>query len=265
MKYIKILIISIPCFLLLLFIISNNSEEAKENNKMWEAYHKSSTTEELNNDSKLYELAKCLKPKKYDGIDVSHHNGNINWKKVANNKNIKYVYIKATEGKSFIDPKYKTNIKNARNNKLKVGSYLFYRGNVPAIKQWKLFNKVVEKNQQDLVPMLDVEWGAYKKPLKEIVPELRIIIDNMRQKYGKYPLIYCDDDQFIEMHQYFPKCPIMVQNFLKYLPHDLATPDTEELNYTIWQYSERGKVSGIPKLVDLSKLHDNNSLNKILL
>ena len=34
----------------------------------------------------------------YDGIDVSHHQGKINWKEVAKDKQIQFVYIKATQG-----------------------------------------------------------------------------------------------------------------------------------------------------------------------
>jgi len=41
----------------------------------------------------------------YQGIDVSHHQGNINWRTVAQNKKIQFVYIKATEGKTYLDPK----------------------------------------------------------------------------------------------------------------------------------------------------------------
>ena len=39
----------------------------------------------------------------YDGIDVSRHNGLIDWKKVSKNRNIKYVFIKATEGYGNVD------------------------------------------------------------------------------------------------------------------------------------------------------------------
>ena len=64
----------------------------------------------------------------YDGIDVSKHNGNINWQQVAEDKNIKFVYIKATEGFSIVDSKYKKNLREARATGLKVGSYHFFRG-----------------------------------------------------------------------------------------------------------------------------------------
>ena len=47
------------------------------------------------------------------GIDVSHHQGKIEWEKVKKwkNKKLDFVYIKATEGATYIDRTYKTNLK----------------------------------------------------------------------------------------------------------------------------------------------------------
>ena len=61
----------------------------------------------------------------YDGIDVSRNNGVIKWSEVAKNKRIKFVFIKATEGKGYVDPYYRRNIAEARKAGLKVGSYHF--------------------------------------------------------------------------------------------------------------------------------------------
>ena len=46
------------------------------------------------------------------GIDVSHHQGEIEWGRVAENTSprISFVYIKVTEGATFQDPKYLMNI-----------------------------------------------------------------------------------------------------------------------------------------------------------
>ena len=59
----------------------------------------------------------------YDGIDVSKHNGVIKWKEIAKNKRIKFVYIRATHGKGYVDRHYRRNIRLARKYGLKVGSY----------------------------------------------------------------------------------------------------------------------------------------------
>ncbi len=50
----------------------------------------------------------------YDGIDVSRYNGVIKWEEVAENKNLKFVYVKATDGSGIEDRCYQKNIKGAK-------------------------------------------------------------------------------------------------------------------------------------------------------
>ena len=61
-----------------------------------------------------------------DGIDVSHHNGTIKWNEVVKNRKIKFVYVKATEGRSHKDTKFSQNVKGARKAGLEVGAYHFF-------------------------------------------------------------------------------------------------------------------------------------------
>ena len=59
----------------------------------------------------------------YDvGIDVSHHQGRINWSKVAK-AGIQYTWIKATEGVTFRDKNLERNTKGALDAGLQVGWY----------------------------------------------------------------------------------------------------------------------------------------------
>ena len=49
---------------------------------------------------------KKQRTERIDGIDISHHNGLINWGKVTReHPDIKFVYIKATEGATWTDSK----------------------------------------------------------------------------------------------------------------------------------------------------------------
>ena len=80
------------------------------------------------------------------GIDVSHHQEYINWKKVATNKNIKFVYIKATEGAAGParrDAHYRRNIEGAKAAGFKVGSYHVYSSKSTAYEQFNNFKAVV--------------------------------------------------------------------------------------------------------------------------
>lgn len=93
----------------------------------------------------------------YDGIDVSKHNGVIKWKEIAKNKRIKFVYIRATHGKGYVDRHYRRNIRLARKYGLKVGSYHLMSAGSSVTAQFRDFQKMVKKSEQDLIPVLDVE------------------------------------------------------------------------------------------------------------
>lgn len=60
------------------------------------------------------------------GIDVSHHQGDIDWNAVADD-GIGFAYIKATEGGDWIDSQFDKNWEHARAAGLKVGAYHFFR------------------------------------------------------------------------------------------------------------------------------------------
>ena len=81
-------------------------------------------------------VSACGQDKKQDsfGIDVSHHNGNINWEQVPD---VEFVYIKATEGVTYVDPMYQQNIKGARAKKLRVGAYHYFRTTSSVQKQFE--------------------------------------------------------------------------------------------------------------------------------
>lgn len=49
----------------------------------------------------------------YHGIDVSKHQGRIDWPTVAQDRNVQFVYIKATEGATLVDKRYEENIKQS--------------------------------------------------------------------------------------------------------------------------------------------------------
>ena len=70
------------------------------------------------------------------GIDVSKFQGTINWKKVANSKKVKFVYIRATEGTSIKDPNYRANVDSARKHNIYVGSYHVYSSKTSAYTQF---------------------------------------------------------------------------------------------------------------------------------
>ena len=58
------------------------------------------------------------------GIDISHHQGNVDFAKVATNvPKVDFIYIKATEGVGTIDSKFYVNAENAAKQSIPIGYY----------------------------------------------------------------------------------------------------------------------------------------------
>ena len=56
---------------------------------------------------------------------VSSYQGEINWR-VLSSQNISFVFIKATEGSSFVDKNFAYNFQEAQKTSLSVGAYHFF-------------------------------------------------------------------------------------------------------------------------------------------
>jgi lysozyme len=192
------------------------------------------------------------------GIDVSHYQGRINWRKLCRHAHLRYVYVKATEGANFQDDRYPYNLKKARKHGLLVGSYLFFRPNVPLLRQMDNFFRYVPYRKQHLVPMVDVETtgqlqvGAFRD-------SLRIFLDMMEATYRCKPLIYTGQNFYNKyLINCLPAgCPLMVANYSR---RPLLLDGHDVL---IWQYTSRGSVSGTEIVCDKSRLLEGEVLDSI--
>ena len=177
------------------------------------------------------------------GIDVSHHNGKINWDQVPD---VDFVYIKATEGATYVDPVYQQNINGARARKFRVGAYHYFRTTSSVQKQFENYKKHVMKSDIDLIPMVDVEeckkWSV-------------------KSHYGKAPMIY-------SVNTFYNKyCAPRFNNFHLIIGrYGNEKPFIKgKGTYTIWQKSQTGKLSGIPKEVDIDVFRKEVLIANILL
>ncbi len=192
-----------------------------------------------------------------EGIDISHHQHHIDWDQVATEP-ISYVYIKATEGRTFVDDRYARNISEARRVGLSVGSYHFYRPNTPWQEQFANMTNIVKVEEQDLVPLIDVEVRGNVSESK-FIADLKLFIQAVESHYGKRPLIY-SGQHFYNKHLagHFPQHQFMIARYNADRP---LLSDGKD--YIMWQYSERGRVSGISTNVDRSRIIGDFSLREL--
>ena len=202
----------------------------------------------------------------YVGIDVSHYQGKIDWGKVSQNKNIQFVYIKATEGSTYVDECFNYNVSMAIKNGMNVGVYHFFSTKSSPEKQFKHFKSVVSKYKFTLIPMLDIEISLSKNYSKTTaIKNIRKFMSLVKKEFGVYPIIYGTQ------RSYNTVCSPYLNNHILYIgrygknePQIITTTGLRH-RYSIWQFSETGKVQGISKPVDLCRFNKNTSLSDITL
>ena len=101
-----------------------------------------------------------------------NHQGEINWTNVKDWEGLKinFVYIKATEGATYIDEKYKYNFTEASKNGFLVGSYHYFRTTSSPEEQFKnLYDYATEQSYNALV--IDATKGKpiFKKNFESIL------------------------------------------------------------------------------------------------
>ena len=79
-----------------------------------------------------------LAPGEVLGIDVSNHQEEINWKRVAGS-GVTYAYLKATEGVGFTDAHFALNWEGARKHGITVGAYHYFTLCSPGLDQARFF------------------------------------------------------------------------------------------------------------------------------
>ena len=197
------------------------------------------------------------------GIDISHHNGLIDWDAVKKDENNPaFCFLKATEGTDLIDDTFMGNWRSLESSGIKRGAYHFFNTNSDPQLQALNFILQVKLKTGDFVPVLD--WENFgKKSAKEITrANAHKWLEVIEKHYGVKPMIYTN--QYIYKHfmqDDFKEYPIWLSHY--------HTEKPEGLDYRriyIWQYSMKGKMNGIASNVDLNVfLRDAGEIEQLIL
>lgn len=128
------------------------------------------------------------------GIDVSHHQGTVDWEKVAtasdaNGARVQFVFVKATQGKSHLDRKFRHNFRKAQQYGLVRGAYHYFSPGISGDEQAHHFINSVPLEKGDLPPVLDVEVLGRLKP-ETLRREVLEWLEMMEKRFGTPPIIY---------------------------------------------------------------------------
>ncbi len=194
------------------------------------------------------------------GIDISHHQMDIDWDKVKQS-GISFVFIKATEGNTYSDPMFKKHWSDAKQKGILRGAYHFYHYTDAPDTQASFFINTVKNvwTSEDLLPVLDLETYTPNSgvSVEQYSKDVKRWLNLVEDHFKKRPMIYTDKlraDTYLQ-DTAFASYPLWIAEY------EVTKPDLpiiwEKPGYALWQYSETGKINGIQGFVDLDVFHGN--------
>lgn len=187
-----------------------------------------------------------------EGIDVSNHQGNINWKDIDQGA-VNFAYIKATEGTTFIDKSFSKNWEASKEAGILRGAYHFFKAESDGKKQAEHFISVVPKEKNMLPPVIDIEEVG--KDQAKFIVEIKEFAQIIEDHYGKKPILYINNQTY----------DLYARDFLTdyMIWYAIYKGNPPMKNWILWQYTDQGSSKGIDGPVDFNKF--NGDKNEIML
>jgi len=192
------------------------------------------------------------------GIDVSHHQGQIDWRK-AKQAGVSFAYLKASEGRKFIDPCFTQNWLGTKQAGVVRGAYHFFHANIDPIEQAKNFIQQVQPLLTGfaLPPALDIEYTPNMNSVTaiELMAKAKQWLEYVEHALGVTPIIYTSQsfwEDYIGNNPVFAKYPLWLAAAMRQ-----PGPPSSWQEWTFWQFSPRGQVPGIMTAVDLNYFGGN--------
>ena len=181
------------------------------------------------------------------GIDVSKHNGDIDFSLVRDD-NYQFAIIKASEGKTYKDEAFDRNYERARDAGLKVGAYHFFRKNRTGQEQADNFLGAINGKPLDLPLVIDLEddWGNGATVSRQTAIERVMEMVNILTEKGYQVMIYTNFDGYEKYYKDMLGdhdlwlCSFTSPDLLPMMPHRFQ------------QFSHEGSVNGVEGKVDLN-------------
>ena len=184
------------------------------------------------------------------GVDVSHHQGVINWEKLSRasvkGEPLSFVFIKATEGVSIKDADFDNNFEQAKKYGMLRGAYHYYSPTVPASQQIDYFIEQAKLDSGDLAPVLDVEEVG-DLPAETVQKEVLIWLEKAKEKYGVKPILYT----YLKLKLQYFNTPEF-NNYSFWIARYYLPEIKYQGSWEFWQHTDRGTLPGIKENVDLN-------------
>ena len=198
------------------------------------------------------------------GIDVSHHQDNIDWDAVKAMKvreiKIDFVFIKATEGLGRVDNAFRRNWFNARQAGIPRGAYHYFLPSKSGKAQAENFIATIQPEKGDLPPVLDIEQtnGASVEDIQQRAKDWLMMIE---KQFKVKPIIYTNVDFYENfLAGKFDDYPLWIAHYL------VQDKPRIQRHWSFWQHNEKGHVNGIDANVDFNVFNgDSTEFTKLLI
>lgn len=184
------------------------------------------------------------------GIDISHHQGTIDWdelkdKGVIDKLPIRFIMIKATEGATQIDRNFKDNFYQSREHGFTRGAYHFYSVHSSAKDQAQFFIKTVKLENGDLPPVLDVEHKPKNQTDEAFKNSILEWLNIVERHYGVKPIIYT----YYKFKTRYLNDPVF-DDYPYWIAHYYVDRVEYDGAWKFWQHTDAGRLPGIKGTVD---------------
>jgi lysozyme len=193
------------------------------------------------------------------GLDVARYQGRIDFN-AARAGGTHFVFIKGTEGKDYIDPNFYDNWRGARDAGVARGAYHFMTWCSLASEQARWFVEKIPNDPDALPPVLDLEFNNHsscknRHNREDMLEKVRVMLAAMEAHTGKLPIIYTD----INFHRDVLAGEHFDNAF--WLRSTASEPHHKyhQRDWTFWQWTQTGTMSGIGVEVDRNAFYGNES------
>ncbi len=191
----------------------------------------------------LYPVARFPEAYPVHGVDLSHHNGDVDFGLLAD-AGIAFAYLKATEGGDWSDPHYRANREAGERAGLRVGAYHFFTFCRPGLEQAAHFLATAQVAKPALPPAVDVEFGGNCRDRPgpdRIRAELEAFVGEVEQRTGRVVVLYVTQEAKEELLGAFTR-PLWYRSIAR----------EPRLDWSFWQFDAAARVAGVNRAVDLN-------------
>lgn len=194
-------------------------------------------------------------PNNAQGIDVSHWQGAIDWRKVRASGKV-FAFMKASQGTSGIDSRFIQNAKDAKSAGMFIGAYHFFTATSQdeAIAEARFFVNTIQKAGGpalfDLPPVLDYENNPKGISTTQMNVVAKAFMQEVFRLTNRKPIFYTGNAFASHFNASFAEYDLWIARY-----SETRVPDNRPAwsKWTFWQYTDSGRVSGITGNVDLNE------------